>query len=142
MAVVDTVPHRTQAAPARWPPWLALGLALFCAASYAVPLVLPYYAHGLHHRPAGESLYLHELSGLWPYDSFLEVPTVMLAAFALMVAPFVATVVAGWAGYRVWTDRLVPGRFVLWTAALVVSIATLGWLTTPLAEELLVWFLD
>jgi hypothetical protein len=142
MAVLESAPGHTRPDVARWPPWLALGLALFCAASYAVALVLPYYANGLHHRPPGESLHLHELSGLWPYDSFLEVPVVMLAAFALTVAPFVSTVVAGWAGYRAWTDRRVPRRVALWAAALVVSVGTLGWLTTPLAEELIVWFLD
>lgn len=142
MAVLDHAPEQGQVRAARWPPWLALGLALLCATSYAVSLVLPYYVNDLHRRPAGESLYLHEMSGLWPYDTFLEVPTVMLSAFALVLAPYVAILVAGWAGFRVWTDRLAPGRVVIWAAALVVSVATLGWLTTPLAGELIVWLLD
>jgi hypothetical protein len=66
----------------------------------------------------------------------------LLAMFALALAPFVAAGVVAWAGYRLWAERRAPGTRSVLLAAVTVSIISLGWLTTPLAGELILWLLD
>ena len=143
---IDTAPAQEQAQAgartARSQPWVALGLTLFSAASYLVALVLPYYANDLHRRPEGESLYLHEMSGLWPYDTSLGWLVSLLALFSFAAAPFASVGVATWAAYRLWADRRAPRLRVVWLAALVIAVATVAWMFTPLAEELRVWLVD
>lgn len=142
MAVLDSP---TLGAPATRTPraaWVALALALVGATSYVVALVLPYYAASLDQRPAGEPLYEHELSGLWPYDSPFGGAVGLLAMWALAVAPFAAVAVAAWSVHRLWTTRAVAGARAVTVAALVVSVATVGWTLTPLHAELVVWLLD
>lgn len=142
MAIVDTAPEQAPARTAGWQPWLALGLALFCAMSYLVALVLPYYAHGLHHRPEGESLYLHQLSDLWPYDTALGWLVSLLALFALAGAPFVGFGVAAWSAYRLWAERLTARPRLVWLTATAVATASVIWSLTPLADELRIWLVD
>jgi len=141
MAVLDTVPDRA-GARARWQPWLALGLALLCATSYVVALVLPYYVNGLDHRPPGESLYLHDLSEVWPYDTAYWWLVALLALFSLVLAPFVGFAVAFWSGWGLWAERRAPRRRVVWFAATAVSTASVIWIFTPLAQELRIWLVD
>ena len=124
-------------------PWLALVLAVFCCVPYA-GLVVPYYAAGLQDRPPGQTLYLYELSGLWPYDTALGGVIAFIALFGVPLAPFVATVVAMWSGFSIWDAwRTMPrSAIALYTAAAVVAVASIAWLATPLANDLLVWFFD
>ena len=142
MAVLDTGPDQAEARTASRQPWLALGLALLCATSYVVALVLPYYVNGLHHRPAGDSIYLHDMSELWPYDTAYGWLVSLLALFSFVAAPFVGFAVAVWSACRLWVERGAPRRTAVWLAAMVVSTATVLWIFTPLAEELRVWLLD
>lgn len=132
------------AAPARRRPGLALALAVLCAVPYAVGLVLPYYAAGLQHRPAGEALYLHDLATLWPYDSALGGIVSVVAVLGIPLAPFVAAGIAAWSGHALWTGRRESTRreVALLVAAIVVAVGTVAWLATPLSNDLMVWFLD
>ncbi|RYC07477.1 hypothetical protein [Nocardioides zhouii] len=130
------------AAPRRRP-WLPLVLAVLCLVPYA-GLVLPYYANGLEDRPPGETLYAYELSGLWPYDTALGGLLAFVALIGVPLAPFVATVVAMWSGLCIWDARSTMQRsaIALYAAAAVVAVASIAWLATPLANDLLVWFFD
>lgn len=142
MAVIDTVPEQAPATPARWHPWVALGLPLLCATSYVVALVVPYYVNGLHHRPAGESIYLYDMSELWPYDTAYGWLVSLLALFSFALGPFVGFGVACWSACRLWEERHAPRQRMIWLAAMLVSSTTVLWIFTPLAEELMAWLLD
>ncbi|SEB76429.1 hypothetical protein SAMN04489844_1011 [Nocardioides exalbidus] len=135
---------RTTAAPVRPRPVLALVVALLCAVPYAIGLVLPYYVAGLQHRPAGETLYLHDLDALWPYDTALGGIVSVIAVLGIPLAPFVATAVAGWSAHGLWAGRHEANRreVALLVAAVVIALANLAWLATPLSNDLMVWFLD
>ena len=123
-------------------PWLVLLLAVANATSYA-SLLVPYYANGLHRRPAGQSLQVHDLGALWPYDTVLGVPFTMAAAYALLLAPFVAMSLVVWTPYLLWTHRRASWpAFLALGLALAVASVTVAWLTTPLCNELVVWFFD
>ena len=52
-------------------PGLALVVALLAAVPYVIGLVLPYYANGVHLRPADETIYAYDLGTMWPYDTAL-----------------------------------------------------------------------
>jgi hypothetical protein len=49
-----------------------------------------------------------------------------------------------WSLFMAWTWRrtLTAWEVVLYLAAAAVAIASLAWLATPLANELLMWFWD
>ncbi|PKH37795.1 hypothetical protein SAMN05192575_101843 [Nocardioides alpinus] len=138
MAAVETAPTQTTetARPALWHPWLALGLAVLCATSYVVALVLPYYANELHERPAGD------LTGFWPYDTSLGWLVSLLAVFSFALAPVVGFGVAAWSAHRLWEDRQAPRGRLVWLAAMIVGAASVAWIFTPLAAELRVWLVD
>ena len=119
--------------------WLACGLAALSAASWFVALVLPYYAAG---RPGADSLHLYEIDAQWPYYSALGPLVGLLSFWALAMAPFVSFAVAGWSVHRLWTTRSERnGRAVL-VSAVLLSVATLVWFTTPMADDLLTWMID
>jgi hypothetical protein len=132
------------AAPLRRRPVLALVVAALCAVPYAVGLVLPYYAAGLQGRPAGEPLYRYDLTTLFPYDTALGGVVAFIAIVGMPTAPFVTVAVAMWSGFSVWDAwrTLTKGQVVLYLAAIVVAVGSLVWLATPLASELIIWFLD
>ena len=144
MAVLDSVTEQTpQHPPLRgMHPWLALGLALLCPTTYVVALLVPYYANDLHRRPAGETLYLHDLSGLWPHTTALSGVVSLLTLLAVALGPFVAVGVALWAARNVWSHRHITRQMLTWLPALAVSIAALCWIFTPLASELFIWLID
>jgi hypothetical protein len=140
MAVMTTE-HRARTAVRRRP-WLALALAALCCVPYA-GLLLPYYANGLQDRPAGETLYLYELFGLWPYDTALG-GAISFVLIGMPLAPFVAAVVAAWSGFSLWDAgrTMTRGAIILYAAAAAVALASIAWLATPFANDLLVWFFD
>lgn len=119
--------------------WLACGLAALSATSCAVALVLPYLAAGL---PSRDSLHLHEIDALWPYTSAAGPLVEVLSLWVLAAAPFVSVAVACWSTHRLWAARTVPGGRAVLALALLVSVATLAWFTTPLAADLMVWMID
>lgn len=125
-------------------PGLALLVALLATVPYVVGLVVPYYVNGVHERPAGETVYAYDLSAMWPYDTALGVAVGFVAVVGVPTAPFVAGGVALWSAFMAWTWRrtLTAGQVVLYAAAAAVGIATIAWLATPLANELLMWFWD
>lgn len=144
MATVDTSPAQTSqpTGHATWQPWLALALALLCALSYVVALVLPYYVNEVHQLPAGESLPPDEMPGLWPYDTAFGGLVSLLAVFSFALAPVVGAGVAGWSAIRLWQDRHAPRQWMVWLAALVIAAASVAWIFTPLAAELRAWLID
>lgn len=125
-------------------PGLALLTALLATVPFVVGLVLPYYANGVHQRPAGETVYAYDLSSMWPYDTPLGVVVGFVVLVGVPTAPFVAGGVAMWSVFMAWTWRrsLTAGEVVLYAAAAAVGLATIAWLATPLANELLSWFWD
>lgn len=140
MATTDVAPdHAVQSRRADWRPWLACGLAVLSATSWLVAMLLPYYAAGL---PAPDRLYLHEIDTLWPYASAVGPLVGLLGLWALAMAPFVSFAVAAWSGHRLWTTRSCGGGRAVLSAALLVSVATLAWSTTPLAGDLMAWMID
>jgi hypothetical protein len=138
------MPSETQPAAAvvRHRPGLALLVALLATVPYVVGLVLPYYVNGVHERPAGETVYAYNLSSMWPYDSALGGVVAFVAAVGVPSAPFVAGGVAMWSVFMAWAWRrtLTAGEVVLYLVAATVGVATIAWLATPLANELLTWF--
>ena len=125
-------------------PGLALLVALLAAVPYAGGLALPYYVNGVHLRPAGETVYAYTLSAMWPYDTAFGGAIAFVVVVGVPAAPFVAGGVAMWSVFMAWTWRrtLSAAQVVLYVAAAAVGIATIAWLATPLANELLTWFWD
>lgn len=143
MAVMSSEAGSRLAAP-RHRPALALLTALLVAVPYALCLALPYYVNGVHERPAGETVYAYDLSSMWPYDTALGGVVAFVAIVGVPTAPFIAGGVAMWSAFMAWTWRrtLTAGQVVLYVSAAAVGIATIWWLATPLANELLTWFWD
>ncbi len=140
MAILDAPPTEVvEGDRTDWRAWLACGLAALSAASAAVALVLPFYAAGL---PARETLYLYEIDQQWPYTSAAGPLVGLLALWALAMAPFMSVAVASWSAYRLWTTRFASSGRVALLVALLLSGATLGWFTTPLAGDLVAWMID
>lgn len=140
MVILHGAPDQAvQRRRADWRSWLACGLAALSAASWFVALVLPYYAVG---RPGADSLYLYEIDAQWPYDSALGPLVGLLALWTLAMAPFVSAAVACWSAHRLWSTRSAHGGHVVVMAALLVSLVTLAWFTTPLAGDLMAWMID
>jgi hypothetical protein len=125
-------------------PGLTLLVAVLSTVPYGVGVLLPYYANGLHHRPAGETLYAYDMSTLWPYDTALGGVVSFVAIVGIPMFPFVTVAVAAWAGFNLWDAHreLTWTQIALYVAAALVAVASLGWLTTPLASELFVWLVD
>ena len=67
-----------------------------------------------------------------------------VAIVGIPMFPFVTVAVAVWSGFNLWDARreLTWGAIALYVAAAVVAVASIGWLTTPLASELFVWLVD
>ena len=143
MAVMPSEAQPTLTVP-RHRPGLALLTALLAAAPYALCLALPYYVNGVHQRPTGETIYAYDLGAMWPYDTALAGVVSFVAVVGVPTAPFVAGGVAMWSAFMAWTWRRTVSlrELVLYAAAAVVAIATIAWLATPLATELLAWFWD
>lgn len=125
-------------------PGLTLLVALLAAAPYGIGLVLPYYANGVHQRPAGETLYAYDLGTMWPYDTALGGVVAFIAIVGVPTAPFISGGVAMWSLFTVWTwwRTLTVREIVLYAAAVLVGVASIAWLATPLANDLLMWFWD
>jgi hypothetical protein len=143
MAVMTPEAQTDRATPRRRP-GLTLLVAVLSTVPYGVGVLLPYYANGLHHRPAGETLYAHDMSTLWPYDTALGGVVAFVAVVGIPMFPFVTVAVAAWSGFNLWDARreLTWTAIALYVAAAAVAVASLGWLTTPLASELFVWLVD
>lgn len=144
MAAVESSPTQTlqPARPAMWQPWLALGLAVLCATSYVVALVLPYYVNEVNRRPAGETLDPDAMPGFWPYDTALGWLVSLLAIFSFALAPVIGFGVTAWSAHRLWEDRQAPRGRLVWLAAMVVAAASVVWIFTPFAAELRAWLID
>ena len=125
-------------------PGLALLSALLAAVPYGIGLVLPYYANGVDQRPADETIYAYDLGTMWPYDTALGGVVGFVTVVGVPTAPFISGGVAMWSSFMVWTWRrtLTVREVVLYAAAAAVGIASIAWLATPLANELLMWFWD
>jgi hypothetical protein len=125
-------------------PGLALLTALLAAVPYVIGLVLPYYANDVHLRPADQTIYAYDLGTMWPYDTALGGVVVFVTVVGVPTAPFVSGGVAMWSLFTVWTwwRTLTVREVVLYAAAAAVGIASIAWLATPLANELLMWFWD
>ena len=143
MAVMSSETGSRLVAP-RHRPGLALLTALLAAVPYALCLALPYYVNGVHERPAGETIYAYDLSLMWPYDTPLGGVVAFVAVVGVPTAPFVAGGVAVWSLLSLWAwGRALSVREVaLYVAAAAVGTATIAWLATPLANELIMWMLD
>jgi hypothetical protein len=104
--------------------------------------VLPFRLAGLDDLPAGETLYLHDVGTTWPYDTALGGPLSVLTLIGIAAAPLVAVGVVGWSAYALWTGRheTTRGEVLTLAAASAIALATLAWLATPLADDLIVWF--
>jgi hypothetical protein len=125
-------------------PGFALLTALLAATPYAVCLALPYYVNGVHRRPAGETIYAYDLSTMWPYDTPLGGVVSFVAIVGMPTAPFVAAGVAVWSLLSLWAwgRTLTLREVVLYAAAAAVGIASVTWLATSPANELITWFWD
>lgn len=143
MAVMSSEAESRLAAP-RHRPGLALLTALLAAVPYALCLALPYYVNGVHERPAGETIYAYDLSLMWPYDTPLGGVVAFIAVVGVPTAPFVAGGVAIWSLFSLWAwgRALSLREAVLYLAAAATGIASVAWLATPLANELIMWFWD
>ena len=125
-------------------PGLALVVALLAAVPYAIGLVLPYYVNDVHLRPADETIYAYELGAMWPYDTALGGVVAFIAVVGVPTAPFIAGGVAMWSLFMAWTWRrtLTAREVVVYATSAAVGVATIAWLATPLANDLLMWFWD
>lgn len=143
MAVM-TPQTRQVTTPPRRRPWLTLVVALLCAVPYAGGLLLPYYVNGVHHRPAGTTLYMYDLATLWPYDTAWGGVAAFVTGVGIPTVPFVAAGVATWSVFNLWDARstLGPGQVVTYAVAALVAVASIAWLATPRGAELIMWFLD
>jgi hypothetical protein len=123
--------------------WVGLGLAVACAATYVVSLVLPYYANGLQ-GSSQEELWAHELTQTWPYGTALDVPLGLAGTFAITVGPFLAAGTLWWSARTLWVHhgRLTAPVLRLVVATLLASVIVMAWLPTPLAGQLVSWFVD
>lgn len=123
--------------------WCGLGLAVACVATYVVSLLLPYYANGMQ-GSSQEELWAQDLSELWPYGTALEVPIGLAGLFAVSVGPFLAAGLLWWSVRTLWVHRgrLTSRVQTVVVATMLVSVAVLAWLTTPLAGQLFSWFMD
>lgn len=123
--------------------WVGLGLALACVAAYAVSLLLPYYANGMQ-GSTQEELWAHDISQMWPYGTALEVPVSLAGIFAITVGPFLAAGLLWWSARTLWVHqrRLTAAVRAVVVTTLLVSVAVLTWLTTPLAGQLFSWYMD
>ena len=84
---------------------------------YAVGVLLPYVANGLHHRPPGVTLYAYDMSTLWPYDTALGGVVSFVAIVGIPMFPFVTVGVAVWSVFNLWDARgELPRRDVAWAA--------------------------
>lgn len=143
---MTVLPSETQpvVAGGRRRPGLALVVALLCWVPYVVGLVLPYYANGVHQRPAGETIFAHDLGTMWPYDTPLGGAVLFVTVVGVPTVPFVSAGVAMWSAFDLWAWRrtLTRGQVALYAVAAGVAGASVAWLATPLATELLLWFWD
>lgn len=123
--------------------WCGLGLALTCAATYVVALLLPYYANGLR-GATQEELYAHELTEVWPYGTAFDLPITLAGTFAITAGPFLAAGTLWWSARVLWVHRghLPTQVRTVVVATLLVSLATISWLPTPLAGQLFSWFVN
>ena len=100
-------------------PGLTLLVALLAAVPYGIGLVLPYYANGVHQRPADETIYAYDLGTMWPYDTALGGVVAFIAIVGVPTAPFISGGVAMWSLFTVWTwwRTLTVREIVLYAAA-------------------------
>ena len=140
---VDSWPAAERRPPSLRSAWAGLVLALTCAAAYVVALVLPYYANGLQ-GSTQEELWAHDLAGMWPYGTALDLPIGVAGGFAVTVGPFLAAGTLWWSGRTLWVHhgRLAPPVRRVVLATLLASAAVIAWLPTPLAGRLFSWFVD
>lgn len=123
--------------------WFGLALAVLCAASYVVALVIPYYSGGMQTAPH-EEMWVPDPTAAWPYETALDLPIGLAGVFAVSGGPFLAAGTLWWSGRTLWVHRgqltsLVRGVLV---ATVLVSVAILAWLPTPMAGRVFSWFVD
>lgn len=142
--IPETALHR-DTSPRRWAPWQALVLAVTVPASYAVSMLLPYYANDLDRFPLEEMPWGVDYTKLWPYDTAYSLLFGLAGVYAVLVAPCVAIGVVLWVGYW-WPARrqtATGSARVAVLLAVAVSAGTIAWLmTSPLASTLVSWWLD
>jgi hypothetical protein len=122
--------------------WPSLLVALGCAGSYGLFLVLPYYAEGLGDPP------LQALVG-WAYDLRLADGDLgpffhagAVATYYLGPAATLSTV--AWAALR--TTQGIAASDLRQTApallAAAISLGLLAWLFSPMGRAVMAWFID
>lgn len=123
--------------------WFGLALAVLCAASYVVALVIPYYVGGMQGAPE-EEMWVPASTAVWPYGTALDLPIALAGVFAVSGGPFLAAGTLWWSGRTLWVHRggLTSRVRNVFVATFLVSAAILSWLTTPMAGQLFSWFID
>ena len=140
---VDGWPTTERRPPSSRSAWFGLGLALTCTGAYVVSLLLPYYANGLQ-GSTREELRAHELAETWPYGTAFDLPIALAGILGIAVGPFVAAGTSWWSARVLWVHhgQLPPRARAVVVSTMLVSVATLAWLPTPLAGRLFSWFVD
>lgn len=126
---------------------LWLGAVVFTAGSWAIGLLLPYYANGLHREPleavAGG---LHDPSFVWPYIS--GGPIAVIVSLATLVAIAISLPYLGLSALAAPAFLFVRRRDLPPTAArplqaiALLSIGTMALALSPLGQALLSWQFD
>lgn len=132
-------------APARvWPPVVAL---LLLAGGYALFVVAPYYANGLHHEPLADvAAGYHDPKDLWPLRE--PGPFAGLVGsgglFTVLLGPLLVPVVPVWAAVSTWSGRRTLTAARRWVLGVVVvaGAALAAWVYSPFGQALAAWKLD
>jgi hypothetical protein len=125
-----------------WPPLL---VALACAGSYALFLVLPYYVNDLDRFPLEEvAMGYHDPKDLWPHAQGGWASFRLAGMATFLLGPALALATLAWAVVRT-RQGIAAGDLRRTAPALVaaaVAIGTIGWLFSPFGRALMSWFLD
>ena len=120
-------------------------LALACATTYAVVLVVPYYVNGMDQFPLEDvAIGYHDPKDLWPYDTglayFFEMGGLLIVRFGVLaVLTALVWSVVLLVRYRTSLGSFRRGALRL---AVVVALATLVWRASTFGQALTRWWLD
>ena len=90
----------------RWSvPWLMLVLAVSVPASFAVSMLMPYYANNLDRFPLEQMPWGVDYTQLWPYDTVYALPIGLAGIYAAAAGPIVAVMVLVWFVLYLWFKR-------------------------------------
>lgn len=121
----------------------SLVVAVSCCVAYALFIVVPYYVNGLNAVPldqvAGGA---HDPKDLWPVTTVIGTPFRIASLLTLIMAPVGAIAVLTWAAIRVLLQGSVLRSRRMWASAVVLSVAFLFWVSTPVPQALTTWMLD